>query len=198
MVFQRTTYHDRPDSELLALLKEGNRSVYTEIYHRYKKLIYLHAYRMLGDSEAAKDIVQELFTQLWIKRKQLHIDRNLSAYLYAAARNRVLDRIARDQRESHYIESLQSFSETYAELTDHRVRELELRSLIEKEVSALPPKMRLIFELSRQEHLSHREIAQQLDISEKTVKKQINNALKVLRVKLGSVVFVMYFSDFIL
>jgi RNA polymerase sigma-70 factor (family 1) len=198
MISEQTTYHDRSDSELLALLKQGNHTVYAEIYHRYKKPIYVHAYSMLGDSQAARDIVQELFAQLWIKREELNIDRNLSAYLYTAARNRVLDCMARNQREGEYLESLQDFSETYAEFTDYRVRERELINLIEKEVSALPPKMRVIFELSRHEQLSHREIADQLEISEKTVKKQINNALKVLRVKLGEVVFLLSFTEFML
>lgn len=193
-----TKYLDLIDADLLALLKKGDRQVYGEIYRRYKKPIYIHAYKMLGDTEAAKDIVQELFASLWIKRSQLRIERSLSSYLYTAVRNRVLDRISRSQLENHYIESVQSFANHQTDVTDHLVRERELISLIDKEIAALPPRMRTIFELSRKEYLSHKEIADQLDISEQTVKKQINNALKVLRVKLGAVVFLMYFIDILL
>src|SRR5690606_133945 len=118
------------------------------------------------------------------KKEKLLLTRTLSAYLYASIRNQVLDRIARQKIETRYIESLNTFLVTNTSATDHRVREKQLRSLIEKEISALPPKMRRVFEMSRKAHLSHREIASELNISEKTVKKQINNALKVLRVRL--------------
>jgi RNA polymerase sigma-70 factor (ECF subfamily) len=69
--------------------------------------------------------------------------------------------------------------------TDHFIREKELAFQIEKEVSLLPEKMRLIFEMSRNANLSHKEIAAKLDISDKTVKKQINNAIKLIKVKLN-------------
>ncbi len=65
-------------------------------------------------------------------------------------------------------------------------------AIIEKEIGALPPKMREVFELSRKENLSHKEIAEKLNLSEKTVKKQVNNSLKILRSKLGMVVFTAF------
>ncbi|MNI50552.1 RNA polymerase sigma factor [compost metagenome] len=72
------------------------------------------------------------------------------------------------------------------------MRNRELAERIELEVAQLPAKMREVFELSRNAHLSHREIALRMDISDKTVKKQMNNALKILRLKLGSL-FVLIF-----
>lgn len=191
------SYINVPDSELLSLLRGGNKAVYEEIYNRYNRLLYIHAYRMLQDSEASKDVVQELFATLWMKREQISVERSLSSYLYMSVRNKVLDRIARSKVENRYIESLETFSENESCVTDHRVREKELTYLIEKEISALPSKMRLVFELSRKEYLSHKEIADHLQISEKTVKKQINNALKVLRVRLGEFIFLAFFSHWL-
>lgn len=190
-------YTELSDLDLFALLKKGNKDSYEEIYNRYKILIYLHAYKMLQDEEEAKDMVQELFANLWSQRAELKIESSLSGYLYKAVRNRVLDRIARAKVEQRYIESLQNFAQTQTYFTDHLVREKELKALIEKEIATLPTKMRLVFELSRKEHLSHREIADKLQISEATVKKQINNALKVLRVRLGAFTFLAFFSDFL-
>lgn len=187
-----TPHSECSDMELCHLLKEGDRDAYTEIYERFKGLLYVHAYKMLQDSDAAEDVVQELFTRLWIKREQLSLQRTLSAYLYASIRNQVLDRIARQKVETRYVESLQNFMQTAPCVTDHRVRERELQSRIEKEVATLPTKMRQVFEMSRKAYLSHREIADVLNISEKTVKKQINNALKVLRVRLGEAVILVY------
>ncbi|MNY64348.1 RNA polymerase sigma factor [compost metagenome] len=94
--------------------------------------------------------------------------------------------------ESKYISSISEFAEKDNCITDHLVREKELSALIEREILALPPKMREVFELSRKGNLTHKEIAVKLNISEKTVKKQVNNSLKVLRTKLGSAVFTAF------
>jgi RNA polymerase sigma-70 factor (ECF subfamily) len=163
----------------------GDRAAYTEIYKRYTGVLFAHAYHKLQDREEARDAVQELFAVLWSKRETISISSTLCGYLYSAVRNRVLNTILHKKIESGYISHLQKFTHQEA-ITDHLVREKELSLLIETEVAMLPSKMREIFELSRKSNLSHREIAHQLDISEKTVKNQVNNALKILRVKLGS------------
>lgn len=72
-------------------------------------------------------------------------------------------------------------------VTDQQLLEQELKEAIEKEIALLPPKMREVFELSRKQDLSYKEIADQLHISDKTVKKQVNNALHILREKLDTV-----------
>jgi RNA polymerase sigma-70 factor (ECF subfamily) len=101
--------------------------------------------------------------------------------------------ISHKQIESTYFESLrQSVLEGNA-VTDHLVREKELATLIEKEIDALPVKMRHVFKLSRTLHLSHREIAERLDLSEATVKKHVNNALKVLRIKFSHFLSLLVF-----
>ncbi|MDB5117490.1 MAG: polymerase subunit sigma-70 [Mucilaginibacter sp.] len=178
-----------PDHELVFLLKTGDKDAYTEIYNRYKGILYQHAYKLLRNQEEVDDIIHELFTTLWIKRETLEFKTNLSGYLYTAVRNRVLDYISHQQIESAYIISLQKFIDKGVAITDHRVRLNMLQEVIEKEIACLPAKMREIFELSRKSQLSHREIAEKLDISEKTVKNQVNNALKILRVRLGLLIY---------
>lgn len=177
------------DHELILLLKEGDADAYTEIYNRYKGILYQHAYKRLPDQGEVDDIIHELFTTLWVKRETLIFKTNLAGYLYTAVRNRILDYIAHQQIESTYISSLQGFIDKGVSITDHRVRLSMLQDLIEKEIINLPPKMREIFELSRKSQLSHREIAEKLNVSEKTVKNQVNNALKILRVRLGLLVY---------
>lgn len=176
-------YREFTDHELVALLNEDDYHAYAEIYHRYAAVLYVHAHKRLRDREEAKDLIQELFTTLWMRRSCLELKTHLSGYLYAAVRNRVLKVVSHKQVESSYFKSLrESLLQEHA-ITDHLVREKELSALIEKEIEALPVKMRHVFNLSRKLHLSHREIAEELDLSEATVKKQVNNALKVLRIK---------------
>ncbi|MFD0749217.1 sigma-70 family RNA polymerase sigma factor [Mucilaginibacter calamicampi] len=85
-----------------------------------------------------------------------------------------------------YLDSLKGYLDAHAEVpADHLIREKQLRAHIEQEIQALPPKMRRIFEMSRKEQLSHREIAEALSVSENNVSKQVNNALRILRTKLN-------------
>ncbi|WEK18994.1 MAG: RNA polymerase sigma-70 factor [Candidatus Pedobacter colombiensis] len=182
-------YGSLSDLELTDLLKEGDVNAYTVIYNRYFDELFLHAFRRLNDKEEAQDVIHELFAGLWNKRAELTIRSSLAAYLYTSVRNRIMDVISHLQVETKYVNSLQNFIDQGYCITDHRVRERQLSALIEKGIAELPPKMREVFELSRKQVMSHKEIAAQLNISEQTVRKQVNNALKILRSKLGMTLF---------
>jgi RNA polymerase sigma-70 factor (family 1) len=187
-----SVYSELSDQELSALLKEGDHRAYTEIYHRFKAPLYIHAYNKIRNTEEAKDLVQELFVSLWNNRQTLNLGNHLSSYLYTAVRNRVFRAISRLGLEYAYISSLQDSINQGTCITDHRVRENQLQEMINREIDALPPKMREIFLLSRRNNLTHSEIAEKLGIAEPTVKKQVNNALKTLRVKLGMFTFLIF------
>lgn len=191
-----TSYSILSDAELFDLLRTGDRIAYTEIYERYKRILYQHAYKKLGDREEAKEVVQWLFVMLWTRREAIQPETNLSGYLYRAIRNRILNVIAHKEVASRYLLSLEQFYAAGEYVTDNQVRERELAALIEKEIASLPPKMREIFELSRKTNLSHKEIAETLSLSEQTVRTQVRNALRILKVKLGAVVYLMYFPEF--
>lgn len=180
-------YQGYTDSALLALIADGDELAFGEVYRRYKGVLFLHARRILGNDEEGKDVLQELFTTLWIRRNSIDLKTNLSAYLYTSVRNRVFDIIAHRKVEERYIASLATFIEKGEYFTDQQLLEQELKEVIEKEIALLPPKMREVFELSRKQELSYKEIADQLHISDKTVKKQVNNALHILRKKLDTV-----------
>lgn len=176
--------YDMSDEELLKEYQAGNIQAFELIYNRYKGVLYIHAYKMLRDEDEAKDVVQELFIKLFSKASVICLRTTLSAYLYASIRNRILDIIAHKRIKTDYLASLEDFVQQGVYTTDQLMREKELAFQIEKEVSLLPEKMRQIFEMSRNANLSHKEIAAKLDISDKTVKKQISNALKLIKVKL--------------
>ncbi|MBV7533016.1 RNA polymerase sigma factor [Chitinophaga sp. sic0106] len=180
------------DNELVTFLKEGNRHAYTEIYHRYKRLLLVFALRRLENEEECKDLIHELFLQLWVRRTELTITSSLSAYLYTAVRNRILDIITHQNVSARYIDSFQGYINQGEDNTDHLVRHKELLQLIESEIATLPPKMRLVFELSRKTNLTRKEIADQLDLSEQTVKSHMQHALKILKSRLGNVFGILF------
>ncbi|GAA3973148.1 RNA polymerase sigma-70 factor [Pedobacter ginsengiterrae] len=180
-----SNYRSLTDNELFGLIQSGDKYAFEEIYERFNGLLYIYACKLVSDREDARDIVQEIFVYLW-SNPNIKIKSQLSAYLYTAVRYKVFDWLDKNKSKSNYLLSLENFIEQGNCITDDYIREREFASIIEKEVSLLPPKMRQIFEMSRQQNLSQKEIAELLHLSDKTVKKQMSNALKVLRLKLTS------------
>jgi len=186
------TYGGLSDQDLVSLLNQGDRLAFTQIYDRYKYLLYAHAFKRLRNEEEAEDLIHDLFATLWNKRETFELKSHLQGYLYTAVRNRIFKLLAHKDIESEYISSFQQASEQASNITDYLVRENQMAMMIEKEIAALPPKMREVFELSRKHNLSHKEIAEQLGISEQTVSKQVTNALKILKTKLGLLVYLVF------
>lgn len=173
------------DEELACLLKRGDPQAFTAIYDRYFWLLHAHVYRWLRNREEAKDVIHELFIKLWEKRATLTFEHNLAGYLYASVRNKVFNALSHKYIESAYLTSLENFIDRDECITDHLVREKQLAEMIEKGIATMPAKMREVFELSRKRNLNHRQISQKLNISEQTVRKHIQHALKILRFRLG-------------
>ncbi|MFC0318668.1 MULTISPECIES: RNA polymerase sigma factor [Olivibacter] len=185
------------DQELCSLLKKEDYGAFSEIYNRNWEKILRYVSKVISiDSEDAQDVVQEIFLSLWKRKNEIQID-NLISWLYAAARKQALFHLRTNSNRKKYLLSL---SEKLSEISDslnEQLAESELAALIDREIDKLPAKMREIFILSRKENLSYKEIAEKLGISDKTVKKQINNTLKKFRIKidadsLGSLILVAF------
>lgn len=183
----------KTDQELIALLKEGDQSALEQIYERYHIILFSQAYRRLKDREEVRDIVHEIFLSLWKNRERLNITSSLSAYLYVSVRSRVLNVFRNNKVRDQYLRSLQDFMDLRENNVEKRIQEQELSHLIESEISFLPKQMRLIFEMSRFQEKSHKEIAEELNLSPQTVRTQIRNALRILRIKLGTNLFILFF-----
>lgn len=185
------------DVDLVKQLKERNKEALKLLFERYWSNLYLHALRMTKCEDTSKDIVQDLYVYLWENIDELQIHTVLSSYLYASVRYRVLNILRRDKTNTEYIKhQLQTMAYHSNEVEDVFI-ENELKDLIEREIELLPPKMKVVFKLSREEYLSYKEISEKLSISENTVRKQISNALKILRLKLNSFLFHLLLSGFL-
>jgi len=180
-------YKDLRDGELVALLQAGEERAFTEIYERYAMMVYYRVNQLLRDPEAAKDVVQEIFMAVWDKPNNILENANLAGYLYVAGRNKVLKLIEKGKVRNDYIASIAKYASEISTATLDEIDERAVAAVIEQEIQNLPPKMREVFELSRNGNLSHKEIAERLNISDKTVKKQINNAIKILKPKLTAI-----------
>lgn len=176
-----TIQHRLSDQELVALLKKGNQDAFTEIYDRYWRIMYGHVYKMLLDEEESKDVIQELFSALWINSDRIPDQLNLSGYLYVMAKNKVLNLIRKNKFQTAYLNSLSGFITEASTATMDQLNERDLAAAIEREIQGLPPRMKEVFELSRKENLSYKEIAERLGTSEETVKKQVHNSIRSIK-----------------
>lgn len=168
------------------------RQLFTQLYEENWVKLYVHVFRMLDDRDEARDIVQEIFANLWDRMERLEIEHSYQAYLFRSARNLVINRIASRDVGRRYESYLEHAGPALEVMPDELLREKELARQIEDAIEKLPSKMTLIFKKSRYEQRSYREIAEELDISEQTVKKQIYNALTLLRKKIRTIFIFFY------
>lgn len=160
--------------------------MFAQIYHSYWSVLYSYAYNILRDKAVCEEIVQETFFSLWTRRKHLQITHSLKSYLITAVKFQTLNYIRSEKVRRDYAASYYAFEKSMADNSNEESIYLsDLKDLVEKEVSKLPPKCQEIFRLSRNEHKSIQNIADLLNISHKTVENQLTKALKHLRSSLG-------------
>lgn len=173
------------DGELTALLREGDHTAFAEIHRRYYPLFYSHAFKRLPYREEVRDTLQELFAYLWNNRSELKFTPDLATCRYTSVRNRVINVFTKDRIRQEYAVSFAKYRVEGSQETDERIMESELATMLKKEIAALPDRIRKVFEMSRFQHLSLNEIAEITKTSSLTVRKQIQNGLKILRTKLN-------------
>lgn len=174
-----------PDTELVALLKNDNHAAFTELYNRYWKLLFYVAFKRLEVYDEAEEVVQDVFTDIWSRRTTLIIHTSFKYYLATATQYQVMNRMAKMNRRLEAVR-LSAKNETTDQLpADQRLLFQELEAQINSLVKELPEKCSLVYQLSRHDGLTNKEIAARLDISEKTVENQITKALARIRKGLG-------------
>lgn len=180
------------DNELTDLLKSGDRLAFTEVYHRYSSLLYIYAYKLLGDTDAAKDLTQELFINLWDRRATIDFNTSVSSYLYTAVRYKFLKLVSHQKVRTVYAEQFLKLFEEGTNSTDAYITEKDLIMQVEKLIADLPPKMAQAFTLSRLKHKSNQDIAEELAVSEKTVKNMLSQANKHLKPKIDKLKLLLF------
>jgi len=179
-----TNYSSYTDHQLLSLFYQGDRMAFTEIYNRYWLVAYRSAIQVLKDEEACMDVLQDVFVWLWQHREQLNITA-LKAYIITAVKFKMLNVIRQGKLKDLAYSEIKVID--YEPESNIEVK--ELMRMIDEFAERLPSQARQIFYMSRYEHLSHKEIALKMGISEKTVKNQINISLKKLKSTLGRMSF---------
>jgi RNA polymerase sigma-70 factor (family 1) len=179
------------DSKLLDLMAHHDHSAFEGLYRRYWSQLYDAAFQRLKDHQQAEDIIQEVFVSLWTRRTELAID-NLPAYLHTAVRNRVLNYVVRNRAPESFYEPLAAIL-LESGSADSLLLQKELLELLQAYVESLPEKRKQVFVLHLYHHLSTKEIAEKLQISQKTVQNQLRTAMTELKTKITPLL-VVYLS----
>jgi len=169
------------DEQLLIFLKENNELAFDEIYNRYWAILFSQAYKRLGNKENTEELLQDLFTKLWMNRHEITVTNSLGAYLAGSVKYLVLNQVAKEAVRTRFAVAQKQALVVHTNLTEETIISQELDGLVAQEVEKLAPKCRSVFVLSRFNQYSNKEIAQELNISEKTVENQITKAIKLLR-----------------
>lgn len=168
------------DSELV----QGNELAFEKIFKIYYKPLCHYAYSFLNDGAEAEEVVQNTFVKIWERRTTIQVQTSVKAYLYSMVRNSCLNVIKHEKVKQEYAQDHQYVSEKARLVVEEKMISNDLESKIYEAMRALPEQCRLVFQLSRFEELKYQEIADQLEISVKTVENQMGKALKTMRVHL--------------
>lgn len=189
-------YSKYTDQELSSLLKQGDHAAFTEIYHRYWRKIFVVAHKRLGGQEEAEEIVQELFLNLWRKRESFQLTTGFQNYFAIALKFEILDVMRKWANVLKYENEL---SLTYTEADESMLRNADLQELKQKiqlTINALPEKCQLVFRLKHEQGYTQKQIAEEMDISEKTVEAHLAKARKKLKGNIGGLFEVILFLCF--
>ncbi len=184
------------DTEALIQMAEGNISAYRFLFdHHFADLcnflmIYLHS------KELSEEIALEIFTYVWEKRETLHIKATFKSFLFASAKNKAISLYRKEQKAIFTSLDTSQTIDPEDSGSDQAMEANELRALIERAIDKLPEKSRQIYKLAWEENLSHKDIAEKLGISPKTVENHVGIALRKLRESLKPYykqIFVLWF-----
>lgn len=172
---------DLPEQQQIEALIGGDVNAFEMIFRTYYQPLCSYAYTFLQDKQEAEEIVQGTFLSVWEKRDNLAIHTAVKPYLYAMVRNACLNVIKHEKiKQKHAVEEVALATRSYDSVA-HAVATSELETRIHDAMEKLPEQCRLVFKLSRFEELKYSEIAEQLDISVKTVENHMGKALKIMR-----------------
>jgi len=184
---------EQSDIDLVARIRNDDGAAFNILFDRYWEKLYLFAFNRLKSEADAKDVVQELFINFWLRREALLIETTLPAYLHAAVHYEVLAHLSRSMKAAKRKADIERniLPDFTSWLSPLQLK--ELLAVLEAEVSRLPEKIQQVYRLNQEENLSVREIASRLNIAEQTVRNQLNTAFKKLRPHLKEAMLAIIF-----
>lgn len=172
------------DQNLLQLIAGGCERSFRKLYDLYAGKVYTMAMGYLKSPLEAQDVVQEIFVKVWEKRDGLPAIDNFPAYLYIIARNQLINQLQKKVPVYNQDELILQAIPEDRHLPQQQLDYRELTTLISHAIEQLPSRQQQVYRLSREQGLSHQQIAKQLNLSYDTVREHMSKALKNIRASL--------------
>lgn len=176
-----TDYSQYNDNELLRELQCNHESALVALYNRYWDKMFVVAANLLNQPEEAEECVQNVFLSLWKRRQKLQLRYSLHTYLTVSVKYQSITRLARAHRRSTQEDWNDTFDVVEADSPEALYIAKELQRRIEQSINRLPTQCQLVFRMSRENGMSARAIAEELQLSENTIKMHLKNATKKLK-----------------
>jgi len=169
------------EKRLLKQISKGDEKAFRALYDAYFNHLSAFIFKLCKSTETTEEIIQDVFVKLWVRRHTLsHMD-SPEAYILSMARNKTIDHLRRLVKDSHLMELLTEQPQAGSNDIEERLNAKELRDLIEEALSGLSEQKKKIFHLSREEGLSHDQIAEAMHLSKSTVKNHLSETLRHIR-----------------
>lgn len=169
------------ERELIKRLINSDEEAFCDLYALYKNRLMYFAMKFLKSKEFAEDVFQDAFASVWQNRRFLNPESPFSAYIYTIVRNRILNLLSTFENEKKLKESILSSAIEIDNETSQSILDADLSAIIEKAIENLTPQQSKVFEMSRKQFMSHKEIAAELGISVYTVQQHISTSLRLIR-----------------
>ena len=190
-----------PEKVLVEQIVSGDQSAFRTIFCRYKDKLFSYCYRFTKTEATAEEIVHDVFLKIWTERERINPELSFSSYLYKITRNQALNFMRKAAADQSLRDKLRHYFEQYDSQCEDQIIYNDLFAIVQRAVALLPPRRRLIYEMSREQAMKDEEIAHRLRISKQTVKNQMVKALSFIRRYLKShgemticFIYVLFFS----
>lgn len=186
------------EKERIEGLRKGSIDDFNFLYTQYAHLLYSFSFKLLKSESDAKDIVQDTFMKIWVKREEISTEYSFGSYLYTIAKNKILTSFKQRIKEINVNDLSDFLTENVVsdmDIEQHLInQELEVR--LQQSVIHLPPLQAKIFLMNKEEELSTQEISNRLRIPHQTVKNNLTKAMKAIREELKKVRIFFLFLNF--
>lgn len=169
------------DVRLLNKVKNGDEFAFRVLYDTYQKHVFTLGNKILKSRSASEDVVQEVFTMIWISRHKLADIQNFRKYINTIAINLIYNQLKRQAIAEDYIKNRRSANVHQVDSGMKMIENQELHQLLLQATQQLPPQQKKAFELSRYHGLKHEQIADYMAISRETVKKHCMEAARNIK-----------------
>lgn len=183
--------NNKSNTELIKLLKKGDMAAFDAIYNQYCHKLHQFVFMYLKQEEDAEEVVQEVFIKIWESREKVDVYLSFESFLFTIAYNSTMSLLRKrvsETKSREYLKSLQKIETE--EMVIDEIQYNELNNKVQSLLEQLSPRQSEIYLLSREEGLSHKEIAIKLNISESTVNNHLVTILKFLKSNIDSSLFI--------